>query len=176
MIIYEDDLTGEEIPGDEARHVIVALQVNGGETQAWELCLSAKSLEAMRSSMAGYLKDELVVPVKLLPPGAIASTSRGTGDTAAIREWWRSLSPGQRVDLGDLPEPPEHNKGQVPRIVSEAYYRNRESVRTELPDTATELLPENPRYPWDNGGFLVRLLPVGQQRNERGKGYEQQDS
>jgi hypothetical protein len=127
VIIYEDDITGEDIPEDEARHVIVALQVNGGDTQAWELCLSAKSLETVRASMAGYLKDELVVPVKLLPPGAIAPANRGgTGDTAAIREWWRSLTPGQRVDLGDLPEPPGHNKGQVPRVVAEAYYRERE--------------------------------------------------
>lgn len=134
MIVYEDDLTGEDIPEDEAHHVILALQVNGGEVEAWELVLSAGSLEQWRTANKAFTKDDLTVQVRLVrsrypavQPGTSGEPGNTPGDTAEVRTWWRGLTAGQRVDNGNLPEPPDTRKGPVPAVVREAYYLSKES-------------------------------------------------
>lgn len=129
QVIYDDDYDGSVLEEDEAKNVTIAVAVEGEEVEAWALCLSVKSLDAWRKATVKFLKDDLVLaePVRLVV-GTDTTASKTRSEPSdprvpIIREWWRSLTPGSRVDLGlpgpPLPEPTA--KGRIPAEVTAAY-------------------------------------------------------
>lgn len=125
VIVIEDDFDGAELAEADALEVIVAVSVNG-EVEAWELCLSAKSLEALRKATAKFTKADLVTTARLVTGATSGATSGGTSGgtdprTPRIRQWWENLTPGQRVDMGNIKAAPESGRGKIPGDVVEAY-------------------------------------------------------
>lgn len=126
VVVIEDDFDGAELAEADALEVLLAVSVNG-EVEAWELCLSAKSLEAWRKANAKFCKEELGAKgVRLITPGTSGvsggATSGGTDPrTPRIRAWWEKLTPGQRVDMGNLKAAPESGRGKIPGDIVEAY-------------------------------------------------------
>jgi hypothetical protein len=119
VVIIEDDFDGKELAEDAALDVIVALSVNG-EVEAWQLCLSTTSVEAWRKANSKFTG---VPPVAVRLVTGAGGAAEGGADprTPVIRAWWENLTPGQRVDFGNLKPAPESGKGKIPANVVEAY-------------------------------------------------------
>ena len=122
-----DDATGKEIKEDEATVIRLSYEVLSSpedpddqdprEPKVWELYFSEASLKAFDGDVAKYTKSaELVVPAQTSSGGRRDRSNAPRN--AAIRSWWKSLSPGQRVDLG-LPEPVA--KGRIVDPVVDAF-------------------------------------------------------
>lgn len=127
---YVDDHTGKEVAADDVVAVILTVAVDGETPQRWELCYAAESAKALTAALAKFTGDAEPTAGYRLPLKSEGRGSReGNPDNVPIRKWWHSLTPGQRVDHGNLPV--GKDKGRIPEAVTSAWNALPEDKRAE---------------------------------------------
>jgi len=136
-----DDKTGKPLDEDSATVVRLVCQImrKPGQTEdqepeapvTWELYFAEDSHTAFTADLGKYTKyAEAVASAPAQTPVRRRSKDGPDPINMGIRAWWRQLTVGQRVDLGDLPKPPEQPKGRIPDAVQAAWEQLPEADRS----------------------------------------------